>query len=379
MAIVRKFVALLVFIIITVNSFSGTGANTQCMSTDNTPVDWFIVYKLPKIPKSNNGYIQDGVGFFYMDVNSPKWVLSEVPINMTGQHALYNTLQQIYANKTENYMFALYNDHPPNSKEYSHRGHTKGVVTFDTSTGFWLVHSTPQFPPLHNASYSWPSSAHDYGQSFLCISMNVDMLDIIGKQLMYTYPKIYESYMSAPLVGKFPVMADVVQNDKHVSNPPWFLKASLESIGGKKYDSFAKFSDFDEELYSAWVAPTYSTQLMTETWQNGRGKLPSNCTANYRVFNVQNIAFNQTSTVTFKETKDHSKWAVSTGNTPSKNIICIGGINREEPQEHRAGGTVCTIDAAVWKEFSAIVLKYEKCQNETKVPHAQEIKVIQYN
>lgn len=59
----------------------------------------FIVYKLPKIPKSNNGYIQDGVGFFYMDVNSPKWVLSEVPINMTGQHALYNTLQQIYANK----------------------------------------------------------------------------------------------------------------------------------------------------------------------------------------------------------------------------------------------------------------------------------------
>lgn len=63
---------------------------------------------------------------------------------------------------------------------------------------------------------------------------------------MYTYPKIYDSYMAAPLASKFPIMADIIQKSSHVESPPWFLEASLVSIGGRKYNSFAKFSDYDD-------------------------------------------------------------------------------------------------------------------------------------
>jgi len=31
------------------------------------------------------------------------------------------------------------------------------------------------------------------------------------------------------------------------------------------------------ELYMDWVAPTLQSNLLVETWQNGRGKLPSSC------------------------------------------------------------------------------------------------------
>ena len=47
-----------------------------------------------------------------------------------------------------------------------------GVIGFDKQSGFWLVHSTPRFPPTQSTGYDWPSSAKRYGQSFICISMS---------------------------------------------------------------------------------------------------------------------------------------------------------------------------------------------------------------
>jgi len=55
------------------------------------------------------------------------------------------------------------------------------VVSFDKKYGFWLVHSTPNFPPVQSVGYSWPTSGHDFGQSFLCVSYNINMMDVIGK------------------------------------------------------------------------------------------------------------------------------------------------------------------------------------------------------
>ena len=42
---------------------------------------------------------------------------------------------------------------------------------FDDSSGLWLVHSAPKFPPPTNISFSYPENAVYYGQHFLCISL----------------------------------------------------------------------------------------------------------------------------------------------------------------------------------------------------------------
>ena len=40
------------------------------------------------------------------------------------------------------------------------------------------------------------------------------------------------------------------------------------------------------DLYSAWLAPRFKSDLLVETWQNGPKKLCSNCTGPYKVQSV---------------------------------------------------------------------------------------------
>ena len=76
----------------------------------------------------------------------------------------------------------MYNDEFPNgtSSDVTH-GHAKGVVVFDGHSGFWLVHSVPQFPPDPGESYSMPKSAFKYGQTMMCLSMASNQAELIGK------------------------------------------------------------------------------------------------------------------------------------------------------------------------------------------------------
>lgn len=88
-----------------------------------------------------------------------------------------------------------------------------------------------------------------------------------------------------------------------------------------------------------------------ETWQNGGKDLPSNCSTQYEVgekfpvvtfeldyhanvgravtllFQVYNIKLLQVADEQFTDTKDHSKWAVST--EPGNEWACVGDINRQ--------------------------------------------------
>lgn len=57
----------------------------------------FLVYKTPQDSQDKNEFIAKGVGFYYMDSRQQALTLSPTPIN-GKDHALYNTLQQIYLN-----------------------------------------------------------------------------------------------------------------------------------------------------------------------------------------------------------------------------------------------------------------------------------------
>ncbi len=57
----------------------------------------FIVYKMPKLARSAIKSVTQGIGYYYMDVNTPSWTLGQHSLNSTHQ-AIYHTLQQIYEN-----------------------------------------------------------------------------------------------------------------------------------------------------------------------------------------------------------------------------------------------------------------------------------------
>ncbi|XP_060074731.1 plancitoxin-1-like [Ylistrum balloti] len=335
-----------------------------CLSETGKPVDWFIVYKLPVLPKNANSVLQEGLGFYYMDDNSPTWMLSKVGINGSVTNPVYNTVQQIYNQpKNENYMYMMYNDQTPSSESLNH-GHTKGVLSFDTQDGFWLVHSTPRFPPNKTSRWAWPESAKDYGQAFLCVTYPTTMMDKIGEQLLYNYPKIYDKFFPASFATESPMMNKILgDTQSHVSQLPWYHKTTLVSKAGHQFVSYAKFGKFMADLYDDLVAIDLHCDIMVESWQKGGAKqnLPTNCSSQYKVYNVQNVTF-PVGGVSFLETKDHSKWAVS---VDKGEWTCIGDINRQLSQFHRAGGTVCFQHKQVWKSFKALVATYEPCPKET--------------
>lgn len=59
---------------------------------------------------------------------------------------------------------------------------SSGVVLLDKNQGFWLVHSTPHFPPVRQGGqYYYPSSGVTNGQNFICVTYPLDRFQTIGK------------------------------------------------------------------------------------------------------------------------------------------------------------------------------------------------------
>ncbi|XP_044850814.1 deoxyribonuclease-2-alpha isoform X4 [Mauremys mutica] len=143
----------------------------SCYDDAGQPVDWFLAYKLPR---PRHGPPAEGMRYMYQDARSGGWVPGRALMNST-RSAVGRTLLQLYpgANRrTEDTAYILYNDQPPKNvtSSSSARGHTKGVVLLDRAQGFWLLHSTPHYPPPTPETYAWPHSGLHNGQSFLCVT-----------------------------------------------------------------------------------------------------------------------------------------------------------------------------------------------------------------
>ncbi|XP_070547035.1 plancitoxin-1-like [Ptychodera flava] len=128
------------------------------------------IYKVPTILNSKNELMKAGVAYYYFDPSVQTGRLSTVGIDSPNQ-ALAKTLNQIYTNhKSKNVAYLMYSDSWPNNKTTSNRGHTKGDVCLDKTSGFWLVHSVPQFPEYSNRSYWWPPNAKNMdSHCFVCL------------------------------------------------------------------------------------------------------------------------------------------------------------------------------------------------------------------
>ncbi|XP_071491439.1 plancitoxin-1-like [Diadema antillarum] len=341
-------------LVVLATGLPGRDGKITCMDPSGNPVDWFIVYKLPRDSKSSDPLIKEGVAHMYMDVNNQFFSRSTVSLKDTNQ-AVARTLQQIYKNhQSQDVVYVMYNDAFPNGKTYSRGGQTKGDLAFDQKSGFWLIHSVPKFPDNSDQSYVWPSNAETYGQSMLCISMKTSEFVKVAHQLLYNNPLVYDANIPQAFRLKFHDLLSVTEG-RHVESAPWNSSVVLTSAGGQAFISYAKFVKFDEDLYSYWVAPDLGDDMYAETWRNARSKLPSFCTGEYKVENVDHVTFN--GMLSFNSTKDSSKWAIS----EHKQWTCIGDINRTKSQYDRGGGTVCFNIPAVWFAFNTLIADFSRC------------------
>lgn len=111
------------------------------------------MYKLPG--RFDNSVQRKGSMYYYITSNSDssQWALSEFSLTDIRSMAGH-TLSQAYFNSEQERLLVSYNDEPPNSKGNSKKGHLKGVVVADKTSGFWLVHSVPLYPNITCETFS---------------------------------------------------------------------------------------------------------------------------------------------------------------------------------------------------------------------------------
>ena len=231
---------------------------------------------------------------------------------------------------------------------------TGAVIWNDDSSVQWLIHSVPNFPPQKEKGYSFPATAERFGQSILCIDMEEGALGMITELLYYTWPMIYNSSVSEKYTDNVRYL-DLVLRGKHVKAAPWVKIQEFETAEqDMKFTAFAKTGEFGSDLYKDVIAPYLQPEKMyTETWQNGRGRIPSNCSGDTAVYN--NVKM-QLLDREYTETQDHSKWAVT-----DQGHLCVGGINRMSSQFTRGGGSLCFKAGQVWKQMLHGIQLYEEC------------------
>lgn len=341
----------------------------QCLDGHGKPVDFFYGYKLPKIKNELEGY---DFSYITSDSVDAGWKRSSLTLKDEG-NLVAKTLEVPMSKDT--HILLAYNDEEPEGGKDDVGGHTKGVFATDGKQGFWFIHSVPKFPDLKQ--YSYPDNAVKNGQSFLCISVGSSEIEKIGSQFLFNEVNIYDSKIPEGLKGKFKNIEDAI-GKKWRTEGPYQSLLEIESLNGTTFLSFAKGRNFLKELYVDWVAPQLGTDLLTETWRNGPGALPSNCSFSNRfvfivcsfffllnknlkhssrsVFNIKRVEF-QGEKIEFSSTVDHSKWAIGNGEP----WICVGDINRAEHQEVRGGGTVCLKNIKLAEHYRKLVEDYEPC------------------
>ncbi|CAG2115740.1 unnamed protein product, partial [Medioppia subpectinata] len=343
--------------------FRGSTQNCQLQCRDETgkEVDWYVVYKLPRITGAKPP-LETGANYAYMTSESKSgWILSDR--NITDEKSIFGqTLAPLYVKTIDpSISYLNYNDQPPNDTATHGAAHAKGVVAANGKQGFWLIHSVPHFAPIEtDHQYVYPSTGTMYGQTALCISIDINQIDKVFTQLLYMQSYVYQMNIT-PELAKQSTKIDALKRKEWDSGKKSVV--SITSSGGIAFTSFSKSPADLVDLYSGIVASELDINLYVETWRKGAGSpLPSECDLKDTVENVHEISLsfnNSKLTGVFDYLHDHSKWAIS--KTSTAPYVCFGDINRMKSQFKRGGATTCFKNPLVWKHMNEWVSKVDKC------------------
>ena len=322
--------------------------NASALNETGKPVDWWFAYKVPKLAKTADSVSATGYEYIYYDPEVGK--IAKSPHLLTsGKGAVDLTLASIFERPSSTTGWILYNDEMPDDakrKDDNRFGHTKGVIAFNTAskTAFWMLHSWPKYADPKSSEMPTPI----YGQTFLCISLDMATASKIAQQMaQHQEPQVYLPRIPATLAKSDPLyMVTETLNP----NPPADADViDCKSLGGLKFKVIAKNRKWGKDYWNDLVGPTLGSDMNDETWI--RGKIPPVLDSDgvHKTFDVKYIDLSSLGIPwVWPETHDHAKWGI----TVDSDWICVGDINRMISQEKRGGGGIAFQDRKLWTALS---------------------------
>lgn len=322
----------------------------SALDENGKAVDWWFMYKIPKLTQDASTGSTTGYEYIYFDPVIGKVVKS--PNLLTdGKGALDLTLDSIFTNPADTTGWVLYNDEMPASAQRTDAnsyGHTKGVLAFDTATqtAFWLLHSWPKF--ANSVVKMMPTP--EYGQTFLCISLDMATAGQIANQ-MYNHqePQVFLPRIPASLSKTDPLNLLTQDVDPNAAGDSNVL--SLKSKGGLDFKVIAKNRKWGKDFWNDLVGPTLNSDMDVETWIRGKIAPTLDSDGIHKTFDVKYIDLSQLNIGVpwaWPETHDHAKWGITT----DSDWICVGDINRMISQEKRGGGTIAFQNNVLWSALA---------------------------
>lgn len=315
---------------------------------------WYFMFKPPHSEK-----------LFYADKEKPYLIHHDVEIS-SDTNPIKLTMESVYIpgsdqsiNGTLNYF--MFNDQVPGGEKSFDNGHTKGTVLFDETRIVYLIHSTPHFPYNDTAGYGFPHTGIYYGQHFFCVTLPISELSKLLYQIRMMWPFVYNFKIKEDLYGKYENLQEIIKGKPlPADGNPHSKIETLFLTDSTILTAFNKNGTFGADIFDALISPYFDPpmSLYTETWQNGKSKLHSNCTDDYFVKNIVYMAF-YADQLDYKETQDHSKWAISADE--QYKYLCFGGVNRMSSQFRRGGGMYCFFNDIFWEFMISAVGMTEDC------------------
>jgi deoxyribonuclease-2 len=251
-------------------------------------VDWWFAYKVPKLGKEESNPPTTGYEYVYFDPNVGKVVQS--PNLLTdGKGALDLTISSVFSNPADTTGWILYNDEMPADAQRADSasfGHTKGVIAFDiaSKTAFWLLHSWPKYADPKATDLPTPI----YGQTFLCISLDLATASKIAAQMAnHQEPQVYLSRVPSGLDKTDPLYALTQTIDPNAAGDADVVDCT--SRGGLAFKVIAKNRKWGKDFWNDLVGPTLQEDIDVETWI--RGAIPPTLDSDgvHKTFDVKYI------------------------------------------------------------------------------------------
>jgi len=317
----------------------------SALDESSQPVDWWFLYKVPQLTEHANTAGATGYEYVYYDPGRSRVERSK-NLLMDGKGALDLTLGSVFGAPDTTTGWVLYNDEMPadaKRRDNPSLGHTKGVIAFDTATAtaLWLLHSWPKYADPGATAMPAPT----YGQTFLCISLDMPTASKIAAQMaIYQEPQSYLPRLPDSLPRDDPLR--LVTQPLNMRAPGDSEALDFRSRNGLAFKVIAKNRNWGKDFWNDLVGPTLAADMDVETWI--RGPIPPIVDSDgvHRIFDIKYINLNPLGAPwAWPESKDHAKWGITT----TSGWVCVGDINRMISQENRGGGTIAFQDQVLWQ------------------------------